>query len=354
MIILFAMLTCASFGCSTAGSHSDDPELIPFAIHTNDGIVFINTDGDEIIRISDQRTISSVLNSRYFYSIRTGEQAPQYTLYSSDGAQVSQLQFPPFAVNQDQVAVHVDDLTPELAASGVLGLPYHTLSSRIGWVESAGLLIVDLIDGGWVVLNVNDKYRETHRIEGVGVSWRMSDRLVQLNDRDGFSWVVDHDLDRVSPENLNVLGGPTGPYYSGQDRTESFVRIQIYRMGEMLFDLPNDFVNAYVFASGLTWAESSDGYGCVFSPSGEVVERRDGWSIQQSTTPCRYALFEIEGEEGLFVVDENIEIIARYPGVAGHVSITEDGYVRVNNSDERYRVFDRTGALIWEDATPSP
>lgn len=132
------------------------------------------------------------------------------------------------------------------------------------------------------------------------------------------------------------------------------MRIQVFEMDKLLFDLPSGFIRAYVFASGLVWAETFDGYGSVFSNSGEMLERREGWDLTQVTALYQYALFEIEGEEGVFVVNKDIEIIARYPGVSGHVSIAEDGYVRVNNSGEPYRVFDRTGALIWEDATPTP
>ncbi|MHA7812122.1 MAG: hypothetical protein ACX94C_01835 [Phycisphaerales bacterium] len=345
-------------GCSSSPRthHDAKPDLIPFAIWSDD-LVFLNTMGEVVHRVADEQTMAFAVNNRYFCSVRTGQDPLEYVLYDASGRVVGVVEHMPIAISEHQVAVFSGDLTPELSERGIVGLPYRAEGSETGWVDGVGLLLLDLEDGVWVVLDADDDYREVRRFEDVSVSWKMSEQLARIYERDDDgvtrSWVMGQDFQRVSPPNIDIRSGPTGPFYTGEDLTEGSVRLQVFEMDSMLFDLPSDFIRAYVFASGLVWAETFDG-GYVFSNSGEMLEHREGWKLDQVATPCHYALFEIEGEDGVFVVNEDIEIIARYPGVSGHASITEDGYVRVNNSGEPYRVFDRTGALIWEGVTPTP
>ena len=330
------------------------PDLVPVGLLAND-VMFINADGDEVHRVQGENTVAYIINRQFFYSVDTGKLPIEYVLYGADGKAVDSVSHPPVAVSDRKVAVYIEDMTAALRTRGVVGLPYKAEGSEIGWVESAGVLFLDLEDGVWVVLDVDDDYREVRRFEDVGISWKLSEQLVRIYERDddgvARSWVMGHDFQRVSPPNIDIRSGPTGPFYAGEDLSEDSVRLQVFEMNNMLFDLPNNFIKAYVFASGLVWAETfEDGY--VFSNSGDMLERREGWEIKQVTTPCNYALFSIKGESGVFVANEDIEIIAHYPGVAGLVGVTEDGYVHSANGEEPYRIYDQTGNLIWEDVPP--
>lgn len=350
-------------GCaiSKRTDHDAQPDLLPFAIMQDD-IVFLNTMGEVVHRVpaTEEYTVAHVLNKRYFYSVNAFEDPFVYVLYDSGGNVVAKLSEIPVAVSEYHIAVYVDDLTPELASSGVVAFPFKALVSEIGWVESAGLLFVrlDNKDRETVVLDVRDQYREVKRFRFAYVN-SIADQLVGMRDRAGGPWVIGHDLDRVSGDNTWVQTGPTGPYYTrresllDEDGQEVFGNIQVCRMGQVLFELPDEFVRAFVFASGLVWAESVQEKGYVYSLEGEMLEHREGWQLYQATTPCRFALFKIEGEEGVFVVDEDIEIVAKIQSDNALVSITHEGYIRSRSRSEPNRVFDQYGGLIWEDLSPT-
>ena len=352
LLIVSLLLT----GCSvtTHANRIEQPDLIPFAIWGDD-LVLLNTMGEVVHRVTDEHTMAFAVNYRYFYSVRTGQDPLEYVLYDAGGRVVGVFEHMPIAISEHQVAVFSGDLTPELSERGIVGLPYRAEGSETGWVDSAGLLFLDLEDGVWVVLDVDDEYREVRRFEDVSVSWKMSEQLVRIYERDddgvARGWVMGHDFQRVSPPNIDIRSGPTGPFYAGQDLTEDSVRLQVFEMDNMLFDLSNEFIKAYVFASGLVWAETfDDGY--VFSNSGEMLERREGWKLNQVTTPCHYALFKIDGEDGVFVVDGNIEIIAEVPRGEGYIAVTDEGYVRSWSSNEPTALRDRYGNIIWLESCP--
>jgi hypothetical protein len=335
-------------------------DLLPFAMKQDD-IVFLNTMGEVVHRVpaTEEYTVAAVLNKRYFYTVNTAEDPFVYALYDADGRIVAELAEIPVAVSDDHVAVYVDDLTPELASRGVVALPFKALTSEIGWVDSAGLLFVclDNEDRETAVLDVLDEYSEVKRYQIASIS-AISDQLVHVFDRKRERWVIGHNLNRVSGENTWVQTGPTGPYYTrhqyflDEDGQQLSGNIQVCRMGEVLFQLPAEFIRAHVFASGLIWAETFREEGFVYTIDGEILEQREGWQLYQATTPCSFALFEIEGEEGVFVVDENIEIVAHIPSDNASISITHEGYIRSRSRSEPHRVFDQYGGLIWEDISP--